>query len=412
MLAPAAISFGAWLVPGGDRVTQGFDVRAHLDFLSLLMILGWYLAAALVVITGVRAGRRLRPLGRPRSYEQRAMVETRGYWLITAVATVGVVYSLYVVSASVSIVDVLRAQQANALYDALPDSFGVQTLRYAAAISSAIAIHRVVLTRRVTGLTLWNIALLGVAALLASRLSLVLALLLFFFLLTRSHPHLRVRPAAVAAGLAAFFLLLLPLSYSRNAKFYASAGVHGASAVNAAQIWSYLSTPAQVAVGVAHNAVNGNVDVIGSPEDAASVLRPTYFDTKKTGKDVGLDVRIYGEGVDVAPNYTTNSALADTLARYGASGLVVALFGYWVAAYAFGHLERYGGLTSCAAGVLLYAFAETWRVYLLNQGIVHFLVLTSVAVGAISRTRAVHYRRESLQTVETRSFRSSMSRAR
>lgn len=385
VLLPALVSFVAWALPGGSSVTQGFTFRSHIGVRSFLLIAAWYAGCWVVLRSSCRAGRNLRPLGRSSSRSTRPGVDRKGYFLVTAVATAGVLYSLYRVSSIVSIVEILKAKQANALYAALPEGFGFQTLRYAAALSAAIGVHRVVLYRRIRPLTVWNLVLLSASALLASRLSIALFLLVFLYLLTQSHPHIRVRIWAVALGGLAFFLLLLPLSYSRNAGYYAQAGLDNPASVNAAQIWAYLSTPSQVAVGVSNAAVNNSFGGVGSPTAAFGVLRPTYLVSTKADKSVALDLGKYGYFVDVEPYYNTNSVFADTLARYGLSGLVAALSAMWLAGFVYGHLGQYGGLASCGAAVLLYAFVETWRVFLLNQGIIHFLVLIAVVLHMVSR---------------------------
>ena len=57
---------------------------------------------------------------------------------------------------------------------------------------------------------------------LSSRLSLILAVVVFVHLLSRSHPNTRVRFRFVAAAVVLVFLALIPLSYSRDAGYYSN----------------------------------------------------------------------------------------------------------------------------------------------------------------------------------------------
>jgi hypothetical protein len=98
------------------------------------------------------------------------------------------------------------------------------------------------------------------------------------------------------------------------------------------------------------------------------LLVPTYFTEQPP------DIHYDGE-VDIAENLTTNSVLADVGYRHGVLGLAVALLALLVACLAAGHLSRYSNYVIAGAGILLYAVAETWRIYMLNTGIIHALLL-------------------------------------
>jgi hypothetical protein len=50
-------------------------------------------------------------------------------------------------------------------------------------------------------------------------------------------------------------------------------------------------------------------------------------------------------------------------------------------------LERGGGLGVLASGVILYTFSEVWRIFVLNQGFVIFILLLLLALAAIPEVR-------------------------
>ena len=93
--------------------------------------------------------------------------------------------------------------------------------------------------------------------------------------------------------------------------------------------------------------------------------------------------------VSIANSLTTNSAFADTFSRHGWWGLLYVCLTLGVAGFLFGHFLRYECTLSAAAGVLAYAVAEFWRIFLFAQGIVVYLLLV---VWLAARIAARRYR--------------------
>jgi hypothetical protein len=118
-----------------------------------------------------------------------------------------------------------------------------------------------------------------------------------------------------------------------------------------------------------------------------SVLTPTYLQTSKVSKSLGLNLNVYGGYVDVATNYTTNSAFADVYARQGIWGLFYVLVVISIAGACYAAFEKRGGMLACGSGVLLYSLAEIWRVFLFNDGIVHFLLLAVIGSYFVAKAR-------------------------
>jgi hypothetical protein len=141
-------------------------------------------------------------------------------------------------------------------------------------------------------------------------------------------------------------------------------------------------------------AVLGPVAVAGAdqPSFAKAALRyvaPTY--SRLDVRDVLDREETYRSYVDIEGNLTTNSVFVSMSQSLSWASLVVMATIAFSAAALAGHASRYSSLFVLTAVVVAYCFAELWRVYLFNAGIVHCLVLALVATpllhGAIASMR-------------------------
>ena len=108
-------------------------------------------------------------------------------------------------------------------------------------------------------------------------------------------------------------------------------------------------------------------------------LVPTYVQPHyRSVEDAETDYRRY---VTIEAILTTNSAFA---AMYGSLGtwwaFAIAGIACLVGAAFAGHASRYRSYFFLAVFVISYVFAELWRVYLFNYGIIQFLLLLLIAV--------------------------------
>jgi biotin transporter BioY len=91
----------------------------------------------------------------------------------------------------------------------------------------------------------------------------------------------------------------------------------------------------------------------------------------------------YRNYVDVETRLTTNSAFAS---MYGALGWlafpIVALTAFAFSVVA-GHAANYRNAFFLMAYVISYSFAELWRVYLFNFGILHFLIIVLLIIPIV-----------------------------
>ena len=175
-------------------------------------------------------------------------------------------------------------------------------------------------------------------------------------------------------GLVVLFLGLSLLSYSRSADFYHAYNVRNPLVMNVDEMVRYLGIPSQAAV-----AVSNNVDKWPAvPPSAAAGTRvfllPTYA-VKNTPASVSRGETRYEKVVAVPASQTTNSVLAMGYGVFGALSFLVLGLAVLVACVIAGHASRYRSYAFLASLVVAYTLAEWWRTYVLNQGIIQFLIL-------------------------------------
>jgi hypothetical protein len=379
MTVPVLVSFAAWALPGSG-LDRGYSVRANLTGGALVVLVSWLALMLVVTTVGHVIGSAVRP---PRALAD--IDERRAANVVTVIASIGVLYSYFLVFSSVSVGAVLSARTGNDLSAVLPDSPGLQTLRYAAAASMAMATYGYIQGDRRRLFLLWNAGLLLSTVLLASRLSIVLCALLVVFLFRHKITFTWGRLAALALlGAIGLFAVTLPFNYVRNANYYEARGISNPIMMNVSQLVAYLGTPAQVAIGTASAAYDGT---LGSGfRSGLDFALPTYLQPGYESTSVSA-YGMYAPSVDVAGNFTTNSAFADTLSSAGVGGLVAITFGAFVASFLIGSLRQYRNSAALLAGMLLYGLAEWWRIYILNAGIIHFVFLSVLLACIVSRTR-------------------------
>lgn len=340
----------------------------------------WALTTVLVTLVGTRIGQSVRVVERWDDIDPARLLT----WL-TLIATVGVIYSMYLAFSAVPVLDALLQRSGNAVSDAIPEAAGLQTLRYAATASAAVAVNELVNKRGRWPLVVWNSLLLGCVVLLQSRLSLVLSgFILLYLNRARIRGGLGRLTAIVLSAVLFMFAVTVPANYVRNGNYYEARGVSNPLAMNASQIVAYLGTPTQVAVGMADALYR--LDYQPADPHPGDPLIPTYLLPDREQTYVGGSSR-YAPDTDVQSNFTTNSVLSDTVRQHGALGLLTALLGAFAAALLVGHFSRYQGYLAAVAAVLLYGFAEWWRVYLFNAGVFHFVVIALFLSAAASRNR-------------------------
>lgn len=408
ILAPVLMSMLAWtgLVVAqqfGSGTTSealtGFSEPAKISGSGVALLVLWYAAIVMVSMMGYWWGAQHTRPGTGDERSRSTSFERRYFFWLLAAGAVGVGYSFMKVGGVGAIVDSLSSQTANDFSNALSGFAGPQTLRYATILSAPVGIF--LWRKKVIGWPYMAAAVLLLLAnsMIASRLALLMACVIYLTVWVRSRTSApattasRVR-ALIAVGLIVItgFAALTMLNYFRNANYYREAGVDNPVAMNFYQSGAYLAVPAQVSLGVADAVGSGAWENRVSPSDALGAVQPTFLQFNKVAKDDSWkQAAVYGYSVTFEGNFFTNSVFADIYSVYGLWGWFYSILGYGVAGYAFARIFSLTPVLAASAGVVAYCFVEVWRVQILIYGIVIFLLLLT-ATSAVLAQRVRRHR--------------------
>lgn len=385
LLIGAGLSLFAWAIPWGGAIPaplRGFAQQEPWTLHGTLFLLAWYGFFFVVAIVGFQLGRRIPVLQRA----ERVPWESY-YVFLSILALVGTAYSYaYVYAKSPhALSKAFLHHQFNAVRYVLPYSSGPQTLRYAACLAGAIAIFELG-RRRLRLLHVVNVLVLLLAAAVASRASLIIAAIAVAGLAARHFHTAQVRARTVVGvlllGLVVLFLGLSLLTYSRSADFYRSYRVRNPLVMTVDEMVRYIGIPFQAAVAVSNHVSEWPATPASAAAGARVFLLPTYI-SKSVPASVGRGEIRYEKVVPLPTSQTTNSVLALTYGVLGAWAFAVLGLAVLLACVIAGHASRYRSYLFLASLVVAYCLAEWWRTYVLNQGIVQFLVLVLFFWGAV-----------------------------
>ena len=377
LLAGAGLSFLAWAIPWGGAIPaqlRGFVHQEPWTLHGALFLLAWYGFFFVAVLGGFLLGRRIPVLQRAERVPWQSY-----YVFLSILALVGTVYSYaYVVAKSPhAISDAFLHHQFNAVRYALPYSSGVQTIRYASALAGGIAVFELG-RRHFRPIHFVNLFLLLLEAAITSRNSLIIASIVVAGLAARHLQGAHVRPRAVLGalllGIVVLFLALSLLNYSRNADFYHSNGVRDPLVMNVVEMVRYVGIPFQAAVAVSNHVSRWPAAPASAGPGVRVFLLPTYV-SKSVPRSVSRGETRFEKIVAIPASQTTNSVLTMSYGVFGALAFAVLGFAVLVAGVIAGHASRYRSYVFLASLVVAYCLAEWWRTYVLNQGIVQFLIL-------------------------------------
>jgi hypothetical protein len=340
-----ALSAVSWVLfdpslPGGYKLPQPVTLQAA------LILSAWYLTIIGLAYIGFAAGRRLAlpPLLEADIARATRLDDKALYYLYSVVGAIGLAATIYRIATILGtdlIIASLVSSTANELTAVLYRDYhiGILSLRYVCALAGGIALWRLFLLREWRLLHVVNILVLLVAVTTAGRMFLLVALFIALCLGLNSDRLNRISPIAAAAALLAIFAVLGVYSYIRTFGTYEHAGYGGFWQVALLQMGSYLSTPFQVSLGVANH--------IG---EIASITQEHDF-------------------FDHSPSYTTNSVFDDFIVYRGGWAWLEIIPISAGLAILMGFCRRFpGSYLMCGYAVLLYAFAEIWRVPYFSNG--------------------------------------------
>ena len=354
------VSFSAsafcWLIPDGVGLYQGYEEAQPLSIMALVFILAWYFFIILLSFFGFHLGQRfpvIREFNRFVPLHQSTV-----YYFYSLVAWIGIFYTIYVtlsvlgVSGFIlSVVQFSTNRIAHAIYEDY--AVGIFSLRYVIVLSFGWALYRVVSRGKVHWTDALNIALFVLyIAFFGRRLQLICSILVFLTLINRTgdlFENISFKRLTLF-GLIGFALLSVA-TLLRNYSGYAEMGYENPLVAVLTNIVSYLAAPFQASLGVGNHVL-----------DAFS----------------GDDYRQY---TDIDTSLTANSAFADMATTEGPIAIVKVMgwafgFGYvggWL--YKNRHNYLYTGYP-----IVLYAFAELWRIDLFTKGIFFTLLIIATAI--------------------------------
>ncbi|HZT84232.1 MAG TPA: hypothetical protein VE984_02275 [Gaiellaceae bacterium] len=385
LLVGAALSLLAWAIPWGSAMPAALRGFGHPEPWTLhgtLFLVGWYAFFFLVAFGGFQLGRRIPVFGRAERVPWQSY-----YVFLSLVGLLGVAYAYgYVFAKSPHTISAaFLHHELNDIRKVLPYSSGPQTLRYATSLAGGIAVFELG-RRRFRVIHVANVVLLLLAAAIASRVSLIIAAIVVAGLAARRSTAVRTRARKVVAvvllGLVALFLVLSLLNYSRNADFYRGHGVRDPLVMNVYEMVRYVGIPFQAALAVSNHVPTWPAAPASAAAGARAFLLPTYLD-KNVPESVSRGETRYTKIVSIPASQTTNSVLAMTYGVFGALAFAVLGFAVLVAGVVAGHASRYRSCVFLGGLVVAYCLAEWWRTYVLNQGIVQFLILVLAFWGVV-----------------------------
>jgi hypothetical protein len=394
ILVPVILSFGGWIMlasfiglghkNGYTEMLAGFDDPAALTFPGIVLLVLWYGVVISMATIGWHLGRVKQPDAALVARTSTETFERRYFLLILPVAVVGVAYCYYKIGSATNILESLNSENGNDFTKSLSQTAGVQTLRYATILVAPIGIY---LWRKKVikwPLMVTAVVLLLLNAMIAHRLSLLMASVVYLVIWAKSNeskPRMTTRQrrrmiGALIAILLVGFGTLTALNYFRNAQYYRVAGVENPIEMNMYQMGAYLGVPAQASIGVADAVMNGSWEVHGDHQNSLNAVEPTFLQLTKVSKDNSWKgSEFYGYSVTFSPNFFTNSVFADVYAVYGLWGWIYTIGLYGFAGYLMARLIRLSVVIAGTGGVMAYTFSEVWRIQIVSYGFVIFLLL-------------------------------------
>ncbi|MEM6843532.1 MAG: hypothetical protein AAF632_14990 [Bacteroidota bacterium] len=350
------LSIFCWLLPDFLGLYKGFQDYEAIDGIGVIFVFSWYFLFIFLTYISFSLGKRFPKL---RGTDTIVSVRTNKiYYAYSSLALFGFFYTVYVtlkvlgISGFIySIVSFTTNKIAYAIYQDY--SVGIFSLRYVIIISFGWALYRIVVLGKRNWIDLLNlVCFIFYIAFFGRRLQLICSILIFIALANR-HQSLfsHIKLARFYWLLLFGFIMLSVATLLRNYGSYANMGYSNPLTAILSNIVSYLAAPFQVSLGVGNNALDA--------------FR-------------GLEYRAY---TDVDTTLTANAAFSEMIVRDGLAALFkvnmwAVLFGFlagWLSKNKDNYL--YTGYP-----ILLYAFAELWRIDLFSKGIFYTLLIVSTGV--------------------------------
>lgn len=366
VLITVLISFMAWSLPVGN-MRRGFEIKETLTSQAFLIIFLWYFIIYVLTWAAYFFGTRLK-----KSEKLDSVSDDSYYRIITVLSALGVMYVyLTILKNNPEVFISVFQNNANALKETLYNNYdtGLHSLRYISILGGAFGIYRIITIKRIRAIDLLNIMLLLMTALISSRLSIIVSILVLLGML--AHRNHKISFKAVIILAIALFTVLTLANYFRNGNFYKEKyNINNPILMNVSEMVTYLGAPFQTSVSIANNV--DRIHFNGDKNDLMFYFVPTYFHgIFNINSSPSNDYRQY---VNIEKSLTTNSAFTHLYSSLGITSFSFIVIIVTSFAFVAGAFSNYKSLIFTVHYLISYCFAELWRMYMFNTGIIHTLI--------------------------------------
>lgn len=351
------VCLAAWSMPSLGQIRKGFEV--HLNILSiygaqlfLSIFLTFFISCFFYRISIPK-----KPTPPPIFFTKKILLETvflyRFFLFFSAIGVGSTLIKIVSFNGYVFLLESILSGEANQLKKILYDGYsvGILSLRYL-----SIPCFALMILKRKLGIKQFTdiIALVFLISvvIISSRLALVFSVFLTVYLYISTKRNLLVNiPKLTLIALLGFIVLSL-LNLSRNYGFYQN---RGANFLNAgiSEIVTYLGTPFQ-----------GALIAFKYPIPGISTLHYKHSTIEHV--------------------LNTNSSFLQLFSDHGQLGLLLIFLTIALTSSFLGLISTSQRVSmKVLSGVLLYCYAEFWRVFLFNEGIIITLIICTLLFGCL-----------------------------
>lgn len=355
------LSFIAWVFPSFGYFRKGLIGGYYsVSTSGIFVMIFWFLLLGVASYMSFKVGSRV--FHRIDIADKYAPLSSKfAYYTLSVLGFIGVAYVLLNILSNLSFKDIISLLQngkANDLKAILYDSYriGFASLRYITILSSAMAIYHL-RNKRYILLSTVNLLSLIFVATISSRLAFICSIYTAGMIMFVSNKQ-KTRLIHLVLIVTLLFVLLCVFNWTRNKNFYEFIGIDNWIDAGFSEIIAYLGS-----------AFQGFLAVVSLGNQVESI-----------------DFSLLPNLIKVSPELTTNSALLQLTVASGMPyafllTFVCLFFAGLLVSFAYKNKSNYFLLV---AGPLMYSFAEMWRIFLFNQGIIITLVIISLLVPSIT----------------------------
>jgi hypothetical protein len=297
------------------------------------------------------------------------------YYSFTVIATIGIAYTYLNLLQRIDLTTIYIAfttGQGNILKIILYEDYwrGLFSFRYIAILAGSIALFNIFMkNNRYLLLNIYNLILLSLLVIISHRLALIASLVISFGLyLYNSNTKISINYKWLLS-LIFIFVILAILNWFRNSSFYyQNYGLDNFLLSGFSEIMTYTGTGFQ-----------GGLSVGNHLEEFLNNRVESSIDGSITG---------------IGPGLSGNSAILALFIHYNIFAFFVAFVAIGLTSLVMGMIyHHHYNYLAVLYLILLYPFAEFWRMFFFNRGI--FLILIIVLIGTffLARFTTVNRRR-------------------